>query len=62
MAEFIENRPVTCNVCGAYPIYGQESTYRDRKDIVRECRWVCSRCTNLVRVDENRTHEEPKTN
>lgn len=57
MGELIENRPVTCNVCGAYPIYGREDTYRANRVIVHECRWVCGRCGNLVRLDE-KTEEE----
>jgi len=62
MAEFIENRPVSCNVCGNYPIYGQENKYKANRVIVHECRWVCHRCGNLVRVDENRINEEKENN
>lgn len=62
MGNFIENRPVSCNVCNNYPIYGREETYRMNKVTIQECRWVCSRCGNLVRVDENRLDDEKESN
>ena len=62
MGHFIENRPVSCNMCGNYPVHGSEDTYRQQKVTIHECRWVCSRCGNLVRVDESRVDEEKTTN
>jgi len=52
MAEYIENRPVSCSSCGNYPVYGQESSTEVKDGTLLECRWTCPRCGNLVRVDE----------
>ena len=52
MSEYIENRAVTCGVCGAYPVYGQENAIETQDKTLVECRWICGQCGNLVRVDE----------
>lgn len=62
MAQFIENRPVSCNMCGNYPVHGREDTYKTREATIHECRWTCHRCGSLVRVDENRIDEEKTSN
>ena len=58
MSEFIENKPIGCNMCGYEPIYGQESTNNNKNQTIFECRWVCPRCGSLVRVDEKVVNEE----
>lgn len=62
MGQFIENKPVSCNVCGNYPIHGREETYRANRVTIHECRWACDRCGNLIRVDENRVDEKQTGN
>jgi hypothetical protein len=56
--QFIENRPIGCNMCGYNPVFGREDTYKRGRSIVTECRWVCPRCNNLIRVDENESSQE----
>lgn len=51
MPEFIENRPMPCSICGNY-VQGTESSYTVKSGVMHECRWICGRCGNLVRVDE----------
>lgn len=58
MAEFIENRPISCNSCGYGPIFGQESKMNVRDKILLECRWICPRCGSVVRIDEAEINEE----
>lgn len=48
----IENRPMPCRRCGSM-VNGREMQYKTPKGLIQECRWVCTRCGNLVR-----THEE----
>jgi hypothetical protein len=52
MGEYIENKPMGCNVCGNYPIFGQENSTEVGDNVIIECRWICDRCSNVVRVDE----------
>jgi C4-type Zn-finger protein len=47
----VENRPVACNFCGA-AVHGKITEKRtpQDKEVVKECRWVCSRCGNLTKI------------
>lgn len=47
----VENRPIPCSFCGA-SVQGRITEKNDpsSKELVKECRWVCSRCNNLVKI------------
>jgi hypothetical protein len=47
----VANKPIGCTFCGA-TVQGKvnQSTNPKTKQIVKECRWVCSRCNNLVKI------------
>jgi hypothetical protein len=47
----LENRPIGCTFCGSH-VTGKVNTRVDHKtkQTINECRWVCSRCGNLVKV------------
>ena len=47
----VNNRPIGCHFCGAQ-VHGRilETTNPNTKETVKECRWVCGRCGNLVKV------------
>lgn len=47
----VENRPIPCNFCGA-TVHGKVIEKKDTKtnEIVKECRWICSRCNNLSKI------------
>lgn len=47
----VENRPIGCTFCGAH-VHGKinENKNPKTKQIVKECRWTCSRCGNLVKI------------
>jgi hypothetical protein len=47
----VENRPIGCTFCGSH-VTGKISPRFDTKtkQNINECRWVCSRCGNLVKV------------
>ena len=47
----VENRPIPCSFCGA-TVNGRvmEKTNPNSKEITKECRWICPRCNNLVKV------------
>lgn len=47
----LNNIPVGCTFCGA-TVHGKVLEKKDPKtqQVVKECRWVCSRCANLVKV------------
>lgn len=46
----VENRPVPCSFCGA-TVNGKITERKDySKEVIKECRWVCGRCGNLVKV------------
>ena len=53
MGILIKNAHIKCTACGFGPFPGRESSSK-RKDgsIYQECRWICPRCTNKVRLDE----------
>lgn len=53
MGLFVNNAHIRCTACGYGPFSGRESSSK-RKDgsIYQECRWVCPRCTRMVRLDE----------
>lgn len=61
MGIYNQNVPVNCDRCGFGPIYGRESTedLPHLKQRIFECRWVCSNCGTLVRVDE-KTEDIPE--
>jgi hypothetical protein len=62
MGTLISNQPIGCSFCGYGPIIGQESQYETWNKIIKECRWTCPRCYNLVRLDEDTTDKtEDKT-
>ena len=47
----VENKPIGCTFCGSHVIGKVSEKANSRtKEIVKECRWVCSRCGNLVKV------------
>ena len=58
--KYIENRPINCRTCGFGPVHGKESiTGKDRAgNTLVECRWICQRCTALVRLDEKTIPKE----
>jgi hypothetical protein len=47
----VENRPIACSFCGA-TVNGKVTERMDynSKETVKECRWTCPRCSNLVKV------------
>ena len=47
----LENRAIACTFCGA-SVQGKITPKQDpkTKETVNECRWICSRCNNLVRI------------
>ena len=47
----LENRPIACTFCNAN-VQGRitEKTDPTTKQIVKECRWICSRCGQLSRI------------
>ena len=47
----VENRPIACTFCGAH-VQGRVTESRNPKttETIKECRWVCSRCGNLVKI------------
>lgn len=46
----VTNRPIGCTFCDAQ-VQGKISPRKDHKGkTINECRWVCSRCANLVKV------------
>jgi len=47
----VENRPIPCSFCGA-SVSGRVMERMDpyTKNIVKECKWICSRCGNLSKV------------
>ena len=61
---YIENKPISCRVCGSGPWNGQEQQTTNPRtgDIVVECIWICGRCgarfaQGVVQVIKN---EKPK--
>lgn len=52
----IENRPIPCQFCGA-SVPGRESSMMTPKGLLHECRWTCSRCGRLARVEEEYENE-----
>jgi hypothetical protein len=53
MAQLIENRPIGCTFCGCSPVFGKDEYCGN----IHEVRWVCPRCGNLLRVDEEVINE-----
>jgi hypothetical protein len=47
----VENKAIGCTFCGAH-VQGKINTVQNpkTKQIVKECRWVCARCNNLVKI------------
>jgi hypothetical protein len=47
----VANRPIACTFCGAH-VQGQVTPIQNPNTKITEnvCKWVCSRCNNLVRV------------
>lgn len=47
----VNNRPIGCTFCGA-SVPGRVTSHTDNKTktVYNECRWVCSRCGNLVKA------------
>lgn len=47
----VENRPIGCTFCGAQ-VQGRVTEKKDVKsdESYKECRWICGRCGNLVKV------------
>jgi len=47
----LENRPIACNFCGA-TVQGRITEKKNPKtqEVVKECRWTCSRCNNLSKI------------
>lgn len=51
----VDNRPIGCHFCGAQ-VHGRivESRNLKTKEVTQECRWICSRCGNLVKMGKVR--------
>jgi len=61
MALFVKNAHINCTACGYGPFTGRESSSKRRDgSIYQECRWICPRCTRMVRLDERVVPAEPK--
>jgi len=47
----LENRPISCTFCGA-TVHGRINERIDpsTKQVVKECKWICGRCNNMVRI------------
>lgn len=47
----VANRPIGCTFCGAH-VQGQVQQVQNpvTKVVENVCRWVCSRCGNLVKM------------
>jgi hypothetical protein len=47
----VNNRPIGCHFCGAQ-VQGRVTESKDPKtnQLSQDCRWVCGRCGNLVKV------------
>lgn len=47
----VANRAIGCTFCGAH-VNGKVTPIQNpkTKEVVNECRWVCSRCGHLVRI------------
>ena len=59
MGVFIRNAHISCTACGYGTFSGRESSSKRRDGLIyQECRWVCPRCTRMVRLDK-RTVEAP---
>ena len=63
MGIFINNAAITCNACGWGPFPGRESSSKKTDgSIYKECRWICPRCSSMVRLDEKTTPAPTKEN
>jgi hypothetical protein len=49
--QIVENRPIGCTFCGA-TVQGKVNQHINSKtkEVIKECRWVCSRCNSLVKI------------
>lgn len=47
----VSNRPIACTFCGAH-VNGQVNQVKNSntQEVENICKWVCSRCGNLVKV------------
>jgi hypothetical protein len=46
----VENKPIPCNFCGA-SVNGRVTPQQNAsKEIIKECRWICNRCGNLIKI------------
>ena len=46
----VENKPIPCNFCGA-SVHGRVTPQQNAsKEIIKECRWICNRCGNLIKI------------
>jgi hypothetical protein len=47
----VQNTPIGCSFCGAH-VQGKitENVNPKTKEVIKECRWVCSRCNNLIKI------------
>ena len=47
----VTNRPIACTFCGA-SVSGKVTPVQNQhtKEVENICRWVCSRCGNLVKM------------
>jgi len=53
MGVFISNRQIDCNFCGFPSVRGKEnSSKKTNGELYVECRWICPRCGNLIRLDD----------
>lgn len=61
MALLVNNAHIRCTTCGYGPFAGRESEQRNRDgSLYVECRWICPRCTSMVRLDEKTIPAEKK--
>jgi hypothetical protein len=51
----VDNRPIGCSFCGAQ-VQGRilDTIDPQTKEPTKECRWICGRCGNLVKVGKLR--------
>ena len=46
----VNNRPIGCTFCGGQ-VQGRVTEKKEKSgQVIKECRWVCSRCGNLVKA------------
>jgi DNA polymerase III alpha subunit (gram-positive type) len=61
MGLFVQNAHIRCPACGYGPFAGRESSTNNKNgSVYKECRWICPRCTRMIRLDEKTIPAETK--